>query len=141
MPGAQLLRRSPRYGDATGALNDRRDRSTLTTMDGAAEEGVRLSDDGGLLTLPEHMDIRTAPLVHEAMCTALRTAAGLHIEGHLVQRVDGAGLQLLCALFLTAGRRNFAITWRSTSAPLIAAARVLGVEVVLGIAALPTARP
>jgi ABC-type transporter Mla MlaB component len=75
------------------------------------------------------------------MCTALRTAAGLHIEGHLVQRVDGAGLQLLCALFLTAGRRNFAITWRSTSAPLIAAARVLGVEVVLGIAALPTARP
>jgi ABC-type transporter Mla MlaB component len=110
-------------------------------MDGAAEEGVRLSDDGGLLTLPEHMDIRTAPLVHEAMCTALRTAAGLHIDGHRVQRVDGAGVQLLCALFLTAARRNFAVTWRSTSASLLAAARVLGVEAVLGVPSLPPARP
>jgi anti-anti-sigma regulatory factor len=103
-------------------------------MDGAAEEGVRLSDDGGLLTLPEHLDIRTAPLVHEAMCTALRTAAGLHIDGRPVQRVDAAGLQLLCALFLTAASRNFAITWRSTSEPLTAAARILGVEVLLGVA-------
>jgi anti-anti-sigma regulatory factor len=102
-------------------------------MDSAADEGVRLSDDGGLLTLPEHMDIRTAPLVHEAMCTALRTAAGLHIDGHTVQRVDGAGLQLLCALFLTARRRGFAVSWRSTSTPLIVAARVLGVEALLGV--------
>jgi hypothetical protein len=102
-PGRSRFAGTPEKGDAAGALNGRRKWPTLANMDGAAEEGVRLSDDGGLLTLPEHMDIRTAPLVHEAMCTALRTAAGLHIEGHTVLRVDGAGLQLLCALFLTAG--------------------------------------
>jgi anti-anti-sigma regulatory factor len=102
-------------------------------MEGTAEEGVRLSDDGGLLTLPPHLDIGNAHSIHEAMATALRIAAGLHIDGGAVTRVDGAGVQLLCALFATARGRGFSVHWRSVSRSLADATRLLGVHALIAI--------
>jgi anti-anti-sigma regulatory factor len=102
-------------------------------MDVTTEQGVRLSDDGGLLTLPLHLDIGNAQSIHEAMCTALRTAAALHIDGGAVTRVDGAGVQVLCALFATARRRGFSVHWRSVSPSLADAARRLGVHALIAI--------
>jgi len=86
-----------------------------------------------LTTLPETLDITA-----EDLLVQLRDAVGagrLVLDGQAVQRVDAAGLQLLCAA-VTAVTGN--VVWMGASPALRDGVRTLGLEAAVGFASMGT---
>jgi len=83
------------------------------------------------ITCPPELDITQAERLHEAFRQLLDTAVSdqpIFIDASRVTRADGAGLQLLCALFSAAEQRGIALSWAGASPAIGEAARLLGVE-------------
>lgn len=79
--------------------------------------------------LPDRLDITAEELLALLQDAARRTP--LVLDGTGVQRVDTAGLQLLCAAVSAVGGD---VRWTGASPVLRAGARVMGLEAAIGLA-------
>jgi len=75
----------------------------------------------------EVLDISVIKPFQTKLLEALMSTEPIHLNGQGLQRVDGAGLQLLVVLFREAAAKHGSVTWQSTSPALIAAAQHMGV--------------
>lgn len=80
--------------------------------------------------LPERLDITADEL--QVLLQGATRVRPLVLDGTAVQRVDTAGLQLLCAAVAAV---DGDIRWAGVSAVLRDSARVLGLESAIGLAA------
>ena len=80
--------------------------------------------------LPAELDIDRVREVRDQLLRALETPA-ISLDGTQVQRVDTAGVQLLCALVLAAERRGVALTWSAVSPTLVTCVKLLGADSVV----------
>ncbi len=52
----------------------------------------------------------------------------IELNGEDVERIDGAGLQLLCMLMKSGGEKGVQIGWNSSSETLVEGAKQLGLQ-------------
>ncbi len=80
--------------------------------------------------LPAVLDLASAPEFQVRLAQLLRAPA-IALDGSMLQHIDTAGIQLLCALMRTAEQRGVEVTWSAASPALISHAQLLGVEHVI----------
>jgi anti-anti-sigma regulatory factor len=73
------------------------------------------------------LDRTVAGDLHARFLEALG-GASITLDGSRVERVDVAGVQLLCALMIAAGQRGVQLGWTAVSPALSTCARLLGVR-------------
>lgn len=64
----------------------------------------------------------------ERFLAALTEGGLIVLDGSALERIDGAGMQLLLALARTAGQEGVGIEWRQPSRCLLEAAELMGLE-------------
>lgn len=77
--------------------------------------------------------IRDCAALKADLSAVLAMPAPVSIDVSALERIDTAGMQLLCAFVRDRQQRELAVTWSGMSAALTEAARLLGVDRVLGI--------
>ena len=101
-----------------------------------AQPGDDVVDNAGAMrdmasitvTCGDVLDISVVGQKHTEFKEALENNQALEISAGEVQRVDGAGIQMLVALFNQATSQGTEIVWKDTSESLIDAASLLGVK-------------
>lgn len=97
-----------------------------------AESSVPARDgDAAAITLPVSMTIADVGELHESLSNKLSEGQKLCLDGSEVEIADGAGMQLLAALFKEAGERQLAVEWTQTSDVLTSAAAQIGLSEIL----------
>lgn len=91
--------------------------------------------DADAVRLPASLDVGTVAATLAAL--AARADAEQVVDVGAVERVDLAGLQLLCALVRTAAHHQRPLAWRGASRALRDAANTLGLGHVLGLPEAP----
>ena len=74
------------------------------------------------------LDISVVGEKHAEFKQVLEAGEAIELSAGELQRIDGAGIQMLVALFRQAQQENVDISWRDTSDCLSEAASVLGVS-------------
>jgi ABC-type transporter Mla MlaB component len=100
------------------------------------KRGNRVTDDEGekramasaALACGDVLDISMVTQKYKEFKELLDNNQSIEISAEELQRVDGAGIQLLVALFREAKEKGLAISWHSTSESLLEAASLLGVK-------------
>ncbi|MDX2193768.1 MAG: STAS domain-containing protein [Gemmatimonadales bacterium] len=95
-------------------------------------------DDTRRIALPMDLTIANVAALHAELCDQLARPWPLTVAAGGVDRADAIGLQLLTAAAEAARGRGQRLTLESPSAALLEAARALGLEEALGLAATPT---
>jgi ABC-type transporter Mla MlaB component len=85
----------------------------------------------GRVVLPAHCTIHGARALQAHLLEQLQLPGPCEIDGGAVQQVDTAGVQLVLAFALDCLERNLQYTWKSRSAALEEAIRVLNVGALL----------
>jgi ABC-type transporter Mla MlaB component len=85
----------------------------------------------GRVVLPASCTIKEARILQAHLLEQLELPGPCEIDGGDVQQVDTAGVQLVLAFALDCLERNLQYVWKSRSAPLEEAIRVLGVGALL----------
>jgi ABC-type transporter Mla MlaB component len=80
----------------------------------------------GLFELDDCMDITVAAMTYERMNDLLNHHKAIKLDGTKIERIDGAGLQLLVAFFKTAETLHISIEWQGYSNLLKKSANLLG---------------
>jgi len=125
--------------DPAGPMPDHEGLSAGTAQpgeDGEDRAPARESADaaaGSVLELPDTLTIADVGTLHKTLGPLLNDSTALVIDGGSVERVDGAGLQLLTALFKEAVARQLPVRWQAASGVLRRGAADLGVGVLLGL--------
>jgi anti-anti-sigma regulatory factor len=94
-----------------------------------------------VIRLDESLDISTLETLHGQWSKALECGRPLAIDGGRVQHIDGAALQLLCALWRDAPHRNVDMRWREVSPVIRDAAAVAGLSCAIGLSSTPGESP
>jgi len=93
------------------------------------------------VTCDEVLDLSAAESLRAQLLAALARGGDLEIQAAAVRQIDTANLQLLCAAALELRARGRSVRFTEASAPLVLAARRLGLTGVLGLDAPPPAPP
>jgi ABC-type transporter Mla MlaB component len=102
--------------------------SSEVSATAAAEGGQPVA---GRVVLPAACTIKQAQALQAQLLAQLELPGPCEIDGGGVQQVDTAGVQLVLAFALDCLERNLQYVWKSRSAPLEEAIRVLGVGALL----------
>lgn len=86
------------------------------------------------VTLPEILDLTTAPALRDELLEALGSGGPVSLGCAAVERVDTAGAQVLVAFVRALERRGGALTWTDLGAPARASLARLGVAQQLTLA-------
>jgi anti-anti-sigma regulatory factor len=86
-----------------------------------------------VFALPDTLTITDVGTLHKAFLPRLDQGTALVLDGQAVERVDGAGLQLLTAVFKEAAARQLPVHWHAASEALRRGAAELGVDRLLGL--------
>lgn len=78
------------------------------------------------ISFEQSLDISGAAILQQQLSDILRTKTDVALDATKVERADTAALQVLTAFFKDAEAANIKVHWKHTSAPLIKAARLLG---------------
>lgn len=89
----------------------------------------------GVVALDESMDIGAAGALRERLIDALALGEPVTLDASATKQVDTAGLQLLCAFVRSAATQGLPITWLAPPPLLYERARLLGLDVALGLPA------
>jgi len=90
--------------------------------------------DPQVIQLQSVSDITIVGELKEQLASALANQQPITIEAAEVERIDAACLQLLVAYFNTLNEKDIRCTWGATSDAVRDAARLCGVEKILGLA-------
>ncbi len=83
------------------------------------------------ITLPVSMTIADVGELHESLAGQFAEGQKLCLDGSEVEIADGAGMQLLVALFKDAGEKQLTVEWTQTSDVLTSAAAQIGLSEIL----------
>ncbi len=84
--------------------------------------------DKNIISCGEVLDISVVGKMYEELKVAIQDEHSIALTAADLQRIDGAGLQLLIALFVEAKEMHIDVEWKETSDPLLDAASILGVK-------------
>lgn len=87
------------------------------------------------IVLPESMTIADVGELQSLMVAVLESESDVSVDGSGVELVDGAGLQLLVAMFMAADKQGVTISWVGPSETLVEGATQVGLASVLGLKA------
>jgi anti-anti-sigma regulatory factor len=87
----------------------------------------------GLITFDDTLDITMAAAYFEKLTDMLNQYKLIVLDGEAIERVDGAGLQLLVGFFKAADSLHVTIKWQACSDILKKNARLSGLTGRLGI--------
>jgi len=90
------------------------------------EEGLDMETSE--ITCGDVLDISAVGQMHAEFIGVFEKKQAIEISAGSLQKIDGAGVQMLVALFAQAERNQTEIKWKDTSAPLLDAAALLGVS-------------
>lgn len=93
---------------------------------GDASEGLDMESNE--ITCGDSLDISAVGQKHAEFKEAIEKKQAIEISAESLQKIDGAGIQMLVALFAQAEREKMKISWKDTSATLLDAASLLGVN-------------
>jgi anti-anti-sigma regulatory factor len=82
--------------------------------------------DGAEIDLGESLTIQEVSEVMEKVGTVFDSGTHIKLKASDLERVDGAGVQLLCTLFKEASVKQVKITWETRSEAVAKAAMQLG---------------
>ncbi|MES0372564.1 MAG: STAS domain-containing protein [Mariprofundaceae bacterium] len=93
------------------------------------------ADESGPQTvlLEESLGIAQVEGFHKTLLSTLNSATEVEIDVVGLQQIDAAGVQLLYAFVLDAGKRDISVSWKSTSEALARSAEQLGLSDQLGL--------
>jgi anti-anti-sigma regulatory factor len=97
------------------------------------------SDDRTIIVCEEVLDLSTVAGLHDRLRVAIAQGRDGHgdgdvvVQAHLIERIDTANLQLLCAAARELRVKGRALRLVDASAPLALAARRLGLTKALGL--------
>jgi len=80
----------------------------------------------GLITFDDTLDITMAASYFEKLTEMLNQHKSITLDGGNIERVDGAGLQLLVAFFKAAESLHVSIQWQASSDILKKSAKLSG---------------
>jgi ABC-type transporter Mla MlaB component len=80
------------------------------------------------VTCGDVLDISVVTTKYNELKQMLNNAQTIEVSAAELQRIDGAGVQLLVALFREAADQGKVISWKDTSESLLEAASLLGVK-------------
>lgn len=86
------------------------------------------------LTLATDIGIANVEAVKDDLVAGLTSAEAVILDARDLQRIDTAGIQLLCAFVREAARRQCPVRWVAPSETLRESATLLGVAQTLGLA-------
>lgn len=81
----------------------------------------------------DSLDIRVVEEIKTGLIHALETGKAITLKSEAVERIDTAGLQLLCALVNDAKAKDLVVQWESPSQTIIEAAQLTGLTNTLGL--------
>lgn len=87
----------------------------------------------GLITFDDTLDITLAATYFEQLSQLLNQHKAIVINGENVERIDGAGLQLLAAFFKSAESLHISVQWQGCSETLKKSAELSGLTGSLAI--------
>ncbi len=90
--------------------------------------------DATHVALEASLSIADARLLHKQLSSALTGKTTVTLDASRVERLDAAAMQVLACFCRTARERGLALSWRNISPGLQQAARLLGLESILGMA-------
>ena len=85
------------------------------------------------VTLEASLGIADARTLYEQLGTVLASRLPVTVDGGRLERLDAAAMQLLANFCRTVRERGRPLTWQFTSPALQQAAKLLGLESLLGI--------
>jgi len=80
------------------------------------------------------LDISMVNDIHQKLKKSLDSGSDIAVNVSQIQRVDAAGVQMLCAFFQDAKSRNIKCTWENPSEVFLTSVQQLGLTTHLGIA-------
>ncbi len=87
----------------------------------------------GLITFDDTLDITMAATYFEKFTEMLNQHKSIVLDGEGIERIDGAGLQLLLGFFKAAESLHVTIKWQMCSEVLIKSAKLSGLSNSLAI--------
>lgn len=118
-------------GDA-GAPVSVRSPDQKEALDASADEAPGSALENSLsLELPSSLTIADVGEIYALLRDALQQDAEVTLDGSSVDVIDGAGIQLLAALFKEASEKQLTIRWSGASDPVVQAAAQMGLSSVL----------
>ncbi|MCW8932550.1 MAG: STAS domain-containing protein [Gammaproteobacteria bacterium] len=87
----------------------------------------------GLVTFDDTLDITMAATYFEKLTEMLNQHKSIVLDGEGIERIDGAGLQLLVGFFKAAESLHVTIKWQACSDVLKKSAKLSGLTVCLEI--------
>ena len=80
-----------------------------------------------ILSIVDSLTIQEVNEISQTLHTLFDNPMDIIIEAEHVQRIDGAGLQLLCAIFKEGERQNVNVNWQGDVSVIQDAAKKIGV--------------
>ncbi|WP_198264856.1 STAS domain-containing protein [sulfur-oxidizing endosymbiont of Gigantopelta aegis] len=96
-------------------------------MSDSAENDV-VEDSEGIITFDDTLDITMAANYFEKLTDMLNQHKSIMLNGGDVDRIDGAGLQLLVAFFKAAESLHVTVKWQACSDILKNSAKISGLS-------------
>lgn len=90
--------------------------------------------DATLVALEASLSITDARQLHKQLSSALTGKTTVTLDASRVERLDAAAMQVLACFCRAARERGLALSWRNISPGFQQAARLLGLESILGMA-------
>ena len=102
---------------------------------GSSMDPVHISHtaDATQVTLEASLGIADTRRLHEQLGAALASTLPVTVDGGRLERLDAAVMQLLANFCRTVRAHGRPLTWQSTSPTLQQAAKLLGLESLLGM--------
>jgi anti-anti-sigma regulatory factor len=88
------------------------------------------------IVLPASCTLKEASAVRDLLKDGLEATGDVELDARAVQRVDTSVLQLLASFVRDMGEAGRAVTWAGTNEEFSRSARLLGLEVLLGVDSL-----
>ena len=87
----------------------------------------------GLISFDDTLDITLAASYYERLSQLLNEQKSITLDGTQIERIDGAGLQLLVAFFKSAESLHIPVQWQGCSEALKNSAKLSGLTGSLAI--------
>jgi ABC-type transporter Mla MlaB component len=113
-------------------------KQATTTMDSneqplAAADSPAQPSAAAVITLGANCSVKDAAALKTSLCAVVETPDSVVLDAAAVERVDTATMQLLCAFIRERAAHSRTVAWQGTPSALTEAARLLGVQALLGL--------
>lgn len=97
-----------------------------------ADDAV-VSTPAATVALASNCTVKDAAALKVSLCAVVNEQEPVLLDAGSVERIDTATVQLLCAFVRERAEHSRGVTWQGTSAALLEAARLLGVQTLLAL--------